>query len=91
MTTPRKAPRPPRRPPAIADGWDWLRLSALPPDAPPEQIREMRRAFYAGVRWIMTVIVDEIANRPDREGELLLTDLELELSRFGRDVERGKA
>ncbi len=84
-------PRPPRRPPSVADAWDSLRLAAIPADAPPEQLQEMRRAFYSGVRWIMTVIVSEIAERPDQEAELLLTDLELEVQQFGRDVAGGRA
>ncbi len=84
-------PRPPRRPPSVADAWDSLRLAAISADAPPEQLQEMRRAFYAGVRWIMTTIVSEIAERPDAEGELLLTDLELELQQFSRDVRGDRA
>lgn len=34
----------------IREQWEAFRLLVMPADAPPDQIREMRRAFYVGAR-----------------------------------------
>jgi hypothetical protein len=47
----------------IEAGWVSLRASVIPPDAPEDQLREMRMAFFAGAQHlfgsIMTVLDPE--------------------------------
>jgi hypothetical protein len=46
----------------IEAGWVGLRAAAVPPSAPPVQIREMRLAFMAGAQHLfasLNAIIDE--------------------------------
>lgn len=42
----------------IEAGWIALRLAALPADAPPIQLEEMRNAFFAGAQHLFGSIMD---------------------------------
>jgi hypothetical protein len=41
----------------IEAGWIGLRLAAIPLDAPPIQLSEMRNAFFAGAQHLFTSIM----------------------------------
>lgn len=41
----------------IEAGWISLRIAAIPPDAPPIQLEEMRMAFFAGAQHLFSSIM----------------------------------
>jgi hypothetical protein len=41
----------------VRDEWNEYRQKVLPPTAPPIQVRECRRAFYAGAEMLMIQIL----------------------------------
>jgi hypothetical protein len=76
------------------EAW-WLEFSTavMPPDAPADQHREMRRAFYAGV-WAMLTAQLHIIGHPDvseDQGEGLLQSWYDECEQFKQDVLEGRA
>jgi hypothetical protein len=77
---------------SINGEWESYRTQVLPKDAPPIQIMECRRAFYAGseafFRCVFDVSGDDVSE--DAGAEYLET-LNQELQAFGRDVGAGKA
>ena len=44
----------------IESGWAALRLIAIPDDAPPVQLKEMRMAFFAGAQHLFSSILSFI-------------------------------
>lgn len=49
----------------IEAGWVGLRLAAIDPDAPPDQLTEMRMAFFAGAHHLFGALMDVLD--PDAE------------------------
>ena len=41
----------------IEAGWIGLRIAAIPADAPPLQVEEMRNAFFAGAQHLLICIM----------------------------------
>lgn len=74
----------------IEAGWVGLRLAAVPLDASPAQLTEMRKAFFAGAQHLFSsimTILDEGAEPTDADlARLSLIDTELRS--FGHDLER---
>ena len=66
----------------VANLWDSFRSVVIPSDAPPVQVQEMRRAFYAGVFAVVT--------EPNADGGLL-DRYESECIKFKQDVLAGRA
>lgn len=52
--------------PTIGESWDLYVRDVMPADAGPEQIQEMRRAFYAGT-WTMLCFAREMGASMSRE------------------------
>lgn len=67
--------------------WESYRRVVIPPDAPPVQVIESRRAFYAGAQAFMTIC----AASPDNGEDQVVNGLCAELKQFGDDVTAGKA
>lgn len=53
----------------IADEWETYRREIVPADAPPVQIQETRRAFYAGVHAALAIMfeISEIDNETEQD------------------------
>ncbi len=78
-------------PETVEAGWKSLERAALPADVHPIQRQEMRRAFYAGVQWLLTAWVDSIMTLDDDEGAARLELISRECGRFADDVRKGHA
>jgi hypothetical protein len=77
----------------VRDAWNDYREKVLPFTAPPIQIRECRRSFYAGAEMLMCEILNGLDPSPGATQSDIdyIATLHEELLRFARDVERGMA
>lgn len=74
----------------IASKWDTLRATVIPPDAPPVQITETRRA-YAGFSAALDIVT--ILGEPSisyEEGLAVFIRLSTEVNEFVKLLEAGK-
>jgi hypothetical protein len=75
----------------IEAGWVGLRLAAMHPDSPPDQLREMRMAFFAGAQHlfgsIMSILDPGEEPTDDDLKRMDLIDKELKgfIAKFARD------
>jgi hypothetical protein len=73
----------------------WLSYvgEVLPPDAPPVQVVETRRAFYAGARALQAAVFGALSGGPDATAEDInvMQSLQGELEGFNADVKAGRA
>lgn len=73
----------------IEAGWVGLRIAAIDPAAPDDQLREMRMAFFAGAQHlfhsIMTIL--EPGEEPTDKDLDRMSLIETELRAFIRDFE----
>lgn len=73
----------------IGDQWDSYRAVVVPHDAPPSQLTDCRRAFYAGAESMRRVL---LAAPDDEAAELAVCgNVEADLVAFGQEVLRGEA
>ena len=70
----------------ISVGWKSYEVRVVPPDAPDVQRKETKRAFYAGVISMLSVLV-EAGNKEDAD---MLKDIYDEALDFNQDVLDGK-
>jgi len=76
----------------VLEQWDQFARMVLPPDCHPIQRKEMRLAFYAGIKAAL-----ELGNFMSEEGDATDNDVELlrsvhaELDKFTEDVKGGRA
>jgi hypothetical protein len=77
----------------VREAWDLFRTKVYPPTTPPIQIREARRAFYAGAEMLMLQILKGLSPGPNsmESDEDYLAALHYELHAFAADVKAGKA
>jgi hypothetical protein len=76
----------------VESGWASFARAVLPADAPPDQHREMRRAFYAGAWWFLSGFAS--LGEPDvseEEGVRALEAAKAEIDAFYRDLRAGRA
>lgn len=77
---------------SIADSWVVFQRLCIPPEAPPQQSIEMRRAYYAGIAWVFDVLsegLDEDVEATD--GDLTYMEkLYKELEVFAKDLQEGR-
>jgi hypothetical protein len=73
----------------IEAGWVALRLAAMPPDAPPVQLTEMRMAFMAGAQHLFSSIISMLEPGSDETPtDLRRMDLiHKELEAFRKELE----
>lgn len=80
----------------VADLWQSYAARVLPPDAPPVQRQETRRAFYAGAGAVLSGVLLGLVESPgpaeaDTEADTqAINELLEELDAFARDVAAGK-
>lgn len=73
----------------IEAGWISLRIAAVPLNAPPVQLQEMRNAFMAGAQHLFSSIMT-ILDPGEQETEADMRRMELiarELEEFGKELE----
>lgn len=77
----------------MAEQWDQFSRSVLPPDAPQDQRREMRRAFYAGAQGVLFRVIEKFApeSEPTEEDLQIMQDVHEELQEFAKLVAQGRA
>lgn len=86
-----------RQPPpefkSIAEFWAAYVKTAMPTDAPPIQLQECRRAFYAGALSMFNGAVMAVGGPevPEGVGELYLASIDDELKAFYKAVDAGHA
>lgn len=77
---------------SIASQWDLFRAAVIPPSAGAMQLRETKRAFYAGARALLALMEQIAANdEPDDVGADSIEQLLQECVQFAQQVEAGKA
>lgn len=71
----------------ILEEWNTYREMVIPPNAPEIQLKEMRRAFFAGASMCFTLMV----NKSDDQdaGLQLLTDIDEEFRSFAERTKTG--
>lgn len=78
-------------PGAIAKAWEEYRTGVLPKNAPPIQVMETRRAFYAGAQCFFAATLEfSDQDTPDERGVDALEAMNQELQGFARDVVEGR-
>ncbi|TXH41264.1 MAG: hypothetical protein E6Q97_37840 [Desulfurellales bacterium] len=77
----------------MAEQWDTFARACLPINAPADQRREMRRAFYAGAQGILFKVIASLASDadPTTEDLELMENLQLEMSDVADAVKAGRA
>lgn len=68
----------------IEAGWVGLKIAAIPKDAPPIQLEEMRNAFFAGAQHLFASIMDflEPGEEPTETDLRRMDNIEKELNEF---------
>jgi hypothetical protein len=81
------------KPRTVAQAWGDYRLLVVSKTASAAQIKEIRRAFYAGAESLMVEILNGLSPGPDAKpsDEDFLNALHAELLAFASDVKKGLA
>lgn len=77
----------------IEDVWLSYLTLVIPKGAPEGQVRECKRAFYAGAEALLTTVMGMLSPdaEPTPEDLKNMDDLHRELLRFAVDVKEGRA
>lgn len=80
----------------IQKEWEAFRDKVLPDGAPEVQLREMRRAFFAGaisLRGVMFKVLEDTGDPNEvTEGDLrVMEDINDEFERYADDLQHGRA
>lgn len=77
----------------FAKTWERYATKVMPKQAGPVQMKETRRAFYAGGAALMNTILRVLSegHEPTQEDYDALEDLNREFHAFTTDVEEGRA
>jgi hypothetical protein len=74
----------------IERGWRSYRDQVLPNGAPPIQLQETRRAFYAGAKALLTVLTNDVTPLTEDAGVRVLETIDKVLNQFRDDVLGGR-
>jgi hypothetical protein len=77
----------------VAEQWDSFARAVLPIGTPPDQRREMRRAFYAGCEGLLSLVINSLSPDPSatEEDVAIMYDVHAELIEFAAMVKAGRA
>lgn len=77
----------------IESEWETFKYAVGLADAPPQQLTEMRRAFYAGATMLFSQIMAGLeAGKEPTEGDLTrMSAIQNEMAEFNNRVKRGEA
>lgn len=75
----------------MREQWETYQSAVIPPEAPPVQLKESRRAFYAGAQALLGVVLNMLSPGLDVADEDVakMTELDLELREFVEQIKRG--
>jgi hypothetical protein len=62
----------------------------VPNGAPPVQLQETRRAFFAGAKALLLVLMNDVTPLSEDAGVQVLEAVDKELNQFRHDVLRGR-
>lgn len=74
--------------------WNQFRTQVMSPAAPDVQVREMRKAFYAGVECTLNRLGQEMTpgdSCDDPQDERVIREVHQEIDEFVADVKAGRA
>ena len=75
----------------IGSSWDLFRSAVVPHDAPPTQVQEMRRAYYAGCAALFDIQMQMTApDKTEEDGMDTMSSVQAELLEFAGQVQSGK-
>lgn len=74
----------------LEEAWNSYVAQCIPPDAPPVQIDETRKAFYGGALSLLAEMLGGLSEGPDAEEAdvSLVEDLQAELDEFGEEMRK---
>jgi hypothetical protein len=72
----------------LATAWESYRTRVVPADAPPIQVQECRRAFYAGAQAFLSAAADSKGPHAEDRAINVMCN---ELHQFITDVQNGRA
>jgi hypothetical protein len=70
----------------VLEEWQSFRSAIIPSGASAVQVEEMRRAFYAGARAMLTLTLEAVGPDDEAECEANLQTLDNELRAFPSDL-----
>lgn len=72
----------------IEAGWEAMRILSMPPDAPPVQVTEMRKAFFFGAQHLFASImaIMDPGKEPTDQDLNRMTLIHQELDTFTKEV-----
>lgn len=78
---------------SLSQAWATFERMVLPDSAPNDQRREMRRAWYAGVDWMLNSIIGELdeESEPTADDLAYMESIHAELVEFAQRIQRGLA
>lgn len=88
MNTPAKYGR------TIAEQWAAYRAAAIPASATVGQVRQCRRAFYAGAQALQQIMLTGVSTEGEdmtEDDERLMLGIDAEFVQFAADVKAGRA
>jgi hypothetical protein len=74
----------------VEQGWRSYRDQVVPNGAPPVQLQETRRAFFAGAKLLLSVLMNDVTPLSEDAGVQVLEAVDKELNQFRHDVLRGR-
>lgn len=74
----------------IEKGWRSYRDQVVPNGAPPVQLQETRRAFFAGAKALLSVLTNDVTPLSDDAGVQVLEAIDKEFNEFRDDVLGGR-
>lgn len=77
----------------LAEQWNEYRGRVMPPTVGETQLRETRRAFYAGAQALQQVMAHGVSDEADMTDadERLMLSIDAEFVQFAADVKAGRA
>jgi hypothetical protein len=77
----------------IAEQWNEYRSRVMPRTVGETQLRETRRAFYAGAQALQQVMTHGVSDEADMTDadERLMLNIDAEFVQFAADVKAGRA
>jgi hypothetical protein len=81
-----------RGPATVAEAWDDYRAIVIPKTAGHTQVKECRRAFYAGAESLLLLVMHGLTPGPDStpSDEDFISALHAELHAFARECKEGR-
>lgn len=76
---------------SIAGNWEDFSGRCIPPDASPNQVRQTRRAFYAGSMTMFGTMTRISDDRPEDEAMMAMESLWREIQAFNMLLQAGLA